>query len=174
MMKILNKIILALIIVIAPISACDTDELVELNVNPNASSVIDWRFNMALAQLESCENRYVNWRANIIYSGMLVQHLGGAGYSAGYTQTDFPSHSASYFDYVYENSLKENGCYYSVHTTPKGKVNTKDLKLLIQLHENNDIKSIIDKTYSLDKIVEAHKYVDKGHKVGNVVINVHS
>jgi len=108
-MKIYNKIILALILGFIPFSACDTDELTDMNVNPNASSEIDWRFNMALAQLESCENRYVNWRANIIYSANLIQHLGGTGYSAGYTQTDFPSHSAAYFDTYYERSLKEAG-----------------------------------------------------------------
>ena len=108
----------------------------------------------------------------------------GAKLVLDYTEDNFTLGDEKYdviFDAVgklnktdYENSLKENGCYYSVHTTPKGKINTKDLKLLIQLHENNDIKSIIDKTYSLDKIVDAHEYVDIGHKVGNVVINVHS
>lgn len=106
-MKIYNKILIVLILGLIPVSACDTDALVELNVNPNASTSIDWRFNMALAQLESCENRYVNWRANIIYSANLIQHQAGWNYQAGYTQTDFPSHSAAYFDTYYERALKE-------------------------------------------------------------------
>ena len=106
-MKIHNKILIALILGLIPFSACDTDKLVDLNINPNASNTIDWRFNMALAELESCENRYVNWRANIIYSGNLIQHQAGWNYQAGYTQTDFPSHSAAYFDTYYERALKE-------------------------------------------------------------------
>jgi NADPH:quinone reductase-like Zn-dependent oxidoreductase len=33
-------------------------------------------------------------------------------------------------------------------------------------------KPVIDRAYRFDEIVQAHEYVDKGHKKGNVVINV--
>ena len=54
--------------------------------------------------------------------------------------------------------------------TPK--LRREDLVLLGELATKGEIRPVIDRTYALDDIVEAHGYVDNGHKRGNVVVAV--
>ncbi|TCT25454.1 NADPH:quinone reductase-like Zn-dependent oxidoreductase [Melghiribacillus thermohalophilus] len=68
--------------------------------------------------------------------------------------------------------LASDGSYVSVKGQGVAKVLNEDLLLLKELIETGRFKSVIDKTYTLGEIAEAHRYVEQGHKKGNVVISV--
>jgi len=67
-------------------------------------------------------------------------------------------------------SLVKNGRFVSVKSPTKEKV--KDLKYVYDLIKSGKVRTVIDKTYTLEQIVEAHRYVDSGRKKGNLAIKV--
>jgi NADPH:quinone reductase-like Zn-dependent oxidoreductase len=107
----------------------------------------------------------------------------GADKVIDYTQEDFTQSSDNYdviFDAVAKmasskrkKALKKSGIYLSAHDLSGNiKLKVKDLIYLKELCEAGKLISVIDKIYPMEQIVEAHRYVDKGHKKGNVVITV--
>ncbi len=111
----------------------------------------------------------------------LVRSL-GATHIVDYTQQDFSAAEARYdivFDAVGKASpaqakqvLRPGGTYLNVHTTSDGSDSAENLCFLKELIEAGKLRPVIDRCYTLDEIVEAHRYVDQGHKRGNVVVTV--
>jgi len=107
----------------------------------------------------------------------------GADKLIDYTQEDFTESDENYdviFDTVgkiaYSNrkkSLTKSGIYISaLAMTGNTNLKVKDLIFLKELCEAGELRTVIDKYYPMEQIVEAHRYVDKGHKKGNVVVTV--
>lgn len=113
----------------------------------------------------------------------LVKSL-GASQVIDYTREDLAQSGATYnvvFDAVGKllpaqgrKALKPGGVYINVHADSEGGDKLENLLMLKEMIEAGDLKPIIDRVYPLEQIVEAHRYVEKGHKKGNVVITVAS
>jgi len=104
----------------------------------------------------------------------------GADHVIDYAKTDFTQFAAA-FDVVFDavrklpasqakRLLQENGKSLSASSPTSEK--TEDLIFLKDLIEQGKLQAVIDRTYTLEQIPEAHRYVEKGHKKGNVVITL--
>jgi len=126
----------------------------------------------------------------------------GADQVIDYESTDFTKKPEKYdliFDTVGKSpiygtikSLTATGTYAHAVTTPATEIqirlglmnskkklvggtltpNAEMINDLKKLAESGRIKPVIDRTYRMEEIVEAHRYVDLGHKKGNVIISV--
>jgi NADPH:quinone reductase-like Zn-dependent oxidoreductase len=126
----------------------------------------------------------------------------GADQVIDYTQEDFTKSGETYdiiLDVVSKSSfsgsirsLRQNGRYLIANPGPaqlirgrwtskrsskevifgKSMPKTEDLIFLKELIEAGKIKSVIDRRYPLEQTAEAHRYVETGHKKGNVVITI--
>ncbi|MHA1347510.1 MAG: NAD(P)-dependent alcohol dehydrogenase [Candidatus Heimdallarchaeaceae archaeon] len=109
----------------------------------------------------------------------------GADKVIDYTKEDFTKSGETY-DVVFDaigkmeksskKSLKKTVIFLDVLKDSGGMVKASkvrgDLVVLKDLCEAGKFKAVIDRSFPLEQIVEAHKYVEKGHKKGNVVITV--
>jgi NADPH:quinone reductase-like Zn-dependent oxidoreductase len=127
----------------------------------------------------------------------LVKSL-GAHKVIDYTKEDFTKNGQTY-DIIFDAVMKTSFSQSKSSLSPKGVFITvdypllqalwtsiagsrkvvfgianriEDLVFLRELIEAGKLKSVIDKSYPLEQAAEAHRYVEKGHKKGNVVITV--
>lgn len=111
----------------------------------------------------------------------LVKSL-GADAVIDYTKEDFRNRGELY-DFIFNAVGKRKAKLQCDHIlTPNGKhitvddgspkLNIEELVLLRDMVEAGKLRPVIDRCYPLEQIVEAHQYVEKGHKKGNVVITV--
>lgn len=136
-------------------------------------------FAVQLAKLLGAEVTGVCSAANLD----MVKSL-GADKVIDYTVTDF-TESGETYDVIYDavskfsasrgkKALSKGGIYLSTNkdSGSGSSITTEDLEYLIGLMEAGKITPVIDRRYPLEELVEAHRYVEKGHKKGHVVITV--
>jgi NADPH:quinone reductase-like Zn-dependent oxidoreductase len=105
----------------------------------------------------------------------------GADQVIDYTKEDLSGRAERYdviFDTVAKfskskasNLLAPNGSFVTMAKLDS-KENLENLHFVKDLIETGKLKAVIDRCYPLEEMVEAHRYVDAGHKKGNVVISV--
>ena len=105
----------------------------------------------------------------------------GADHVIDYTKEDFASREERY-DIIFDTVGKFPKSKTSNILTPKGayvpiarldsKERMENLVFIKELIEAGEIKAVIDRCYPLERMVEAHRYVEAGHKKGNVIISV--
>lgn len=123
----------------------------------------------------------------------------GADFVVDYTKEDFTDTDKKFdlvFDAVGKSSffkckklLKENGTYFSTELGylsqnvylplftkkiifPIPKDTKEQVEFFKDLAEKGHLRAIIDRTYALEDVAEAHRYVEKGMKVGSVSIKI--
>lgn len=114
----------------------------------------------------------------------LVKSL-GAAQVLDYTRQDF-TQQGRFYDVVFDavakfppaqarKALKPGGVYLNAHRHASAKTGATMLQQLLELKElleAGHYKPVIDRVYPFEQIVEAHRYVEQGHKKGNVVIRL--
>ena len=111
----------------------------------------------------------------------LVRTL-GATHAILYDKEDFTKQTNTFdiiFDAVGKTSrkkcahlLNDSGVYKTVEGFDVASDSKEQLELLKKLYEDGTYQAAIDKTFTMNEVVEAHRYVDTGRKKGNVVLQI--
>ncbi len=110
-MKQFNKyLFLFSIFCMIPLVSCDTDDLVELNIDPTMANELDWRFVFTDGQVRAAENRYANGRVHLNLASCLIQQMSslqiGGERGAGDKYMRHLDSFNAYMDRVYEWAMK--------------------------------------------------------------------
>lgn len=127
---------------------------------------------------------YLGAKVTAVCSGRNAQKMLelGAHEIIDYKTTDIKS-LAKQFDIIFDSVgkikkndvkhlLREGGQFISVAGYGPASERKEFLSLLSEMFEDGKLNAVIDRTYTLDQIVEAHRYVDQGVKTGNVAITI--
>lgn len=127
---------------------------------------------------------YLGAKVTAVCSGRNAQKMLelGAHEIIDYKTTDIKS-LAKQFDIIFDSVgkikkndvkhlLREGGQFISVAGYGPASERKEFLSLLSEMFEEGKLNAVIDRTYTLDQIVEAHRYVDQGVKTGNVAITI--
>lgn len=116
-MKHINKVLASMLLTLIFVSACDTDELHDLDIPPQAVDEINLNFIFTAVQLGAAsggsagDNRYIDWRTNIGMCSFAIQQLANAG--GGIAPGDKYTHNAETsnapFEFMYGDQLKNAG-----------------------------------------------------------------
>lgn len=111
----------------------------------------------------------------------LVENLGVSNIIL-YDKEDFSTHNNKFdiiFDAVGKTSrkqceklLEKGGVYKTVGGLEVASETLEQLALLKELFEKGNLKAVIDKVFTIDEVIEAHRYVDTGRKKGNVILRI--
>lgn len=104
----------------------------------------------------------------------------GADHTIDYTKDDFTK-GDKVFDVIFDavgkiwkwnckKVLSTNGHFLTVRLPTKERL--ENLEFLKELAEKGSLKPIVDKTFTLEQVPEAHRYVETGRKKGNVAIYI--
>jgi NADPH:quinone reductase-like Zn-dependent oxidoreductase len=105
----------------------------------------------------------------------------GADHAIDYTKEDFSARNERY-DVIFDTLAKFPKSKASKVLAPNGKIvsmaqldskeHMDNLVFIKELVEAGNLKAVIDRCYPLEDMAEAHRYVDLGHKKGNIVVTV--
>jgi NADPH:quinone reductase-like Zn-dependent oxidoreductase len=108
----------------------------------------------------------------------------GATHTILYDKEDFTKQTNTFdiiFDAVGKTSkkrcahlLNDGGVYKTVEGFDVASDSKEQLEQLGRLYEDGAYQAVIDKTFTMNEVVEAHRYVDTGRKKGNVVLQISS
>ncbi len=138
-----NKFLTAVLaIFILPFTACDNEALLDLNVNPNASSELDFDIILASVQGGLTNNGYVQSRGNIIYCSTMIQQFAStSGFVSGDKYFWIEQYTSATFQSYYPDIIK-NATHVLDNTKGTDEVNTYAMALVVRtytLHRLTDL-----------------------------------